>query len=77
MCWCAIQARHNVFGLEPPLCKPRDFATWERALQQVMGWLLVLKLPIHLWVVVWLLRFRPDSVADQRDRLLTILLTLT
>ena len=43
--WCAIQARHNAFGLEPPLCKPREFTTWKRALEHVMGRPLVLKLP--------------------------------
>ena len=75
--WCAIQARHNAFGLEPPLCKPREFTTWMRALEHVMGRPLALKLPIHRSVVVWLLRFRPDSIADHRDRLLTILATLT
>ena len=28
--WCMIQARHNIFCLEPPLCKPREFTTWKR-----------------------------------------------
>ena len=26
--WCAILARHNVFDLEPPLCKSRGFTSW-------------------------------------------------
>ena len=49
--WWAIQARHNVFDLEPPLCKPREFTTWKRALEHVIGRPLVLKLPIHRSVV--------------------------
>ena len=74
--WAAIQARHRLFGLLPPLDRRGEFAMWERSISCIMGRPLSLKLPIHKSVVAKLLRWRPAAVADNRRRLMAALATL-
>ena len=74
--WSAIQARHKFFGFNPPLDRRGEFAAWEHSISCIMGRPLSLKLPIHKSVVTWLLRWRPDGVADNRRRLMATLATL-
>ena len=74
--WCAIQARHRLFGLAPPLAGRGEFTAWSRSLGTIMGRPLSLKLPIHKSVVAWLLRWRPETLVENRARLMTALATL-
>ena len=74
--WAAVQARHRLFGYNPPLDRRGEFAAWERSISCIMGRPLSLKLPIHKTVIAWLLRWRPPGVADNRRRLMAALATL-
>ena len=73
--WAAVQARHRSFALTPPIEGKGEYTAWARTLGSIMGQPLRLKFPIHRAVVAWLLRWRPASVALNRDRLLTALAT--
>ena len=74
--WGAVNARHRLFGFTPPLNERLEFSAWVRSLGCIMGRPLSLKLPIHKSVVVWLLQWRPDHVAANRNRLMAALATL-
>ena len=74
--WSAINARHRLFGYTPPLNERNEFTAWVRSIGSIMGRPLSLKLPIHRSVVVWLLRWRPAGVADNRSRLMAALATI-
>ena len=74
--WAAVQARHRLFGLAPPLLGRGEYTAWSRSLGTIMGRPLSLKLPIHKTVVARLLRWRPESLVENRARLLTALATL-
>ena len=74
--WAAVQARHRSFALPAPIQGPGEFSAWLRSIGCIMGRPLKLKFPVHKGVVRWLLRWRPDSVAANRDRLLTALATI-
>ena len=74
--WSAVNARHRLFGYTPPINERLEFTAWVRAIGSIMGRPLSLKLPIHKKVVAWLLRWRPDGVADNRNRLMTALATV-
>ena len=74
--WQAIQARHRLFGLVPPLHGRGEYTAWARSIGTIMGRPLSLKLPIHKKVVAWLLRWRPESLVENRGRLMAALATL-
>ena len=75
--WNAVQARHRSYALLPPIRGQGEYTAWARMLGSVMGSPMRLKFPIHKAVVAALLRQRPASVADNRNRLLTALATIT
>ena len=72
----AVQSRHRYYGTLPPILGRGEYRAWSRCLACVMGRPLSLKLPIHKSVVAFLLGWRPASLADNRDRLLTSLATI-
>ena len=72
----AVQSRHRYYGVEPPIFGRGEYRAWTRCLSCVMGRPLSLKLPIHKSIVAFLLAWRPTSLADNRDRLLTALATV-
>ena len=72
----AVQSRHRYYGTPPPILGRGEYRAWSRCLACVMGRPLSLKLPIHKSVVAFLLGWRPASLADNRDRLLTSLATI-
>jgi hypothetical protein len=74
--WAAVNARHRLFGFTPPLNERLEFSAWVRSIGCIMGRPLSLKLPIHKSIVAWLLRWRPISVALNRNRLMAALATL-
>lgn len=74
--WAAVQSRHAMFHLPPPIVGRGEFSAWVRSLSTITGCPSSLKLPIHRSVVAWLLRARPCTVAQHRSRLLTSLATL-
>ena len=74
--WSAVNARHRFYGYVPPLCERLEFTAWVRAIGCIMGRPLSLKLPIHKSVVARLLRWRPLTVALNRNRLIAALATL-
>ena len=75
--WSAVQHRHNILGLDPPLVGRNVFTSWVKAISCLMGRPLRLKFPIHKGIVAFLLRWHPESMALNRDRLLTALATIT
>ena len=74
--WAAIQNRHRVAGLHPPLHGFGEFSAWTRCLSSLLGRPSALRFPIHRSLVVLLLRLRPSSLRDNRDRLLVALATI-
>jgi hypothetical protein len=75
--WSAVQHSHNLLGFAPPLAGRNVFTSWVKAISCLMGRPLRLKFPIHKGIVAFLLRWRPESMALNRDRLLTALATVT
>ena len=74
--WSAVQSRHMSFGFDPPIQRRGEFTIWTRSLGHIMGRPMALKLPIHRSIVARLLRWHPERVAVDRDRLLTVLATI-
>ena len=74
--WKAVQSRHRLFQLRPPLCEANQYSSWVRMLGSIRGRPIALKLPIQKSTVRWLLAWRPSSVADHRARLMTALATI-
>ena len=74
--WSAVQHRHSLLGFIAPLSGRNVYTSWVRAISCLMGRPLRLKFPIHKGMVAYLLRWRPESMAVNRDRLLTALATV-
>ena len=74
--WAAIQSRHSMYHLTPPIVGRGEYSAWVRTLSTITGRPLSLKLPIHRSIVAWLLRARPATVAQHRALLLTALATI-
>jgi len=74
--WSAIQSRHRWYSLPEPIYGRGEFSAWVRSIGTITGRPIKLKFPIHQAVVRWLLRWRPASVAVNRDRILTALATV-
>jgi hypothetical protein len=76
MVWKAVQSRHRLFQLRPPLHEANQYSAWVRMLGSIRGRPINLKLPIQKATVRWLLAWRPSTLAAHRARLLTALATL-
>lgn len=74
--WGAVQNRHRVAGLHPPIFGFGEFSAWTRCLSSLLGRPSALRFPIHRTLVALLLRLRPTSLRDNRDRLLVALATI-
>ena len=74
--WAAIQNRHRVAGLPPPIAGPGEFSAWCRCLASLVGRPTALLFPIHRRIVADLLRMRPHFLRDTRDRLMVALATI-
>mgnify|MGYP003346699864 CR=1 FL=1 len=74
--WAAVQARHHMLDLVPPLSRRGEFSAWAKSVAAFAGRPLDLKLPIHKSVVHRLLAWRPDTAAQHRARLVAALATL-
>ena len=74
--WAAIQNRHRIAGLHPPIYGFGEFSAWTRCLSSLLGRPSALRFPIHRSLVVLLLRLRPASLRDNRDRLMVALATI-
>ena len=74
--WSAVQSRHRVAGLAPPIVGPGEFAAWVRCLSSIVGRPTALLFPVHRFIVAGLLRMRPSSLRDNRDRLMVALATI-
>ena len=74
--WAAVQNRHRVAGLLPPILGFGEFSAWTRCLSSILGRPSALRFPIHRTLVATLLRLRPTSLRDNRDRLLVALATI-
>ena len=74
--WSAIQSRHRVAGLPPPITGPGEFSAWRRCLATLVGRPSALLFPVHRLIVADLLRMRPGSLRGNRDRLMVALATI-
>jgi hypothetical protein len=74
--WASIQNRHRVAGLHPPIYGFGEFSAWTRCLSSLLGRPSALRFPIHRSLVALLLRLRPASLRDNRDRLMVALATI-
>jgi hypothetical protein len=74
--WSAVQNRHRVAGLPPPITGAGEFSAWCRCLASIVGRPSALLFPVHRLIVASLLRWRPDSIRDNRDRLMVALATI-
>ena len=74
--WAAVQNRHRVAGLTPPIHGFGEFAAWTRCLARLVGRPTALLFPVHRLLVATMLRFRGLSVRDDRDRLMVALATI-
>ena len=74
--WSAVQNRHRGAGLRTPIRGHNEFSAWTRLLASLQGAPRPLLYPIHRTMVQRLLAWRPQSVADNRDRLATSLATI-
>lgn len=74
--WSAIQNRHRVAGLKPPIHGAGEFSAWTRCLASLVGRPTALLFPVHRLIIAALLRARPCLLRDQRDRLMVCLATI-
>ena len=74
--WSAIQNRHRTAGLIAPISGFGEFSAWTRCLASLVGKPSALLFPVHRILVVAMLRTRPDSLRDNRDRLMVALATI-
>ena len=74
--WAAVQNRHKVAGLPPPIAGLGEFSAWTRCLASLVGRPTALLFPVHRSIVACLLRMRPSLLRDHRDRLMVALATI-
>lgn len=74
--WAAVQHRHKLAQLRPPIFGFGEFSAWTRCLSRLVGRPSALLFPIHRLLVVAMLRSRPDLDRDNRDRLMVALATI-
>jgi hypothetical protein len=74
--WAAVQHRHKTAHLHPPIYGFGEFSSWTRCLSRLVGRPSALLFPVHRLMVVAMLRMRPDSDRDNRDRLMVALATI-
>jgi hypothetical protein len=74
--WAAVQHRHKVSGLLPPITGFGEFSAWTRCLAGLVGRPTALLFPVHRLLVAAMLRWRPDLARDNRDRLMVALATI-
>jgi hypothetical protein len=68
--WSAIQNRHRTAGFTAPISGFGEFSAWTRCLTSLVGKPSALLFPVHRILVAAMLRIRPDSFRDNRDRLM-------
>ena len=74
--WAAVQHRHKTAHLHPPIYGFGEFSSWTRCLSRLVGRPSALLFPVHRLMVAAMLRMRPDSDRDNRDRLMVALATI-
>ena len=74
--WAAVQHRHRVAGLVPPISGFGEFSAWTRCLAGLVGRPTALLFPVHRLMVIAMLRARPTAARDNRDRLMVALATI-
>ena len=72
----AIQNRHRTAGFRPPIHGSSEFSALTRCLAGLFGCPTALMFPVHRLLVAAMLRWRPTSARDNRDRPMVALATI-